>query len=232
MKEAFLHYIFEQNLLENKEFHVISPGIKNTDAGPDFFNARIKIENTIWAGNVEIHVRASDWKKHKHHKDPAYDNIILHLVWENDAKIYNSKGKEIPSFIMNFPSFLYHKYEELINSKHWLHCHNEWDKINLLDKTFFLEALAIERLSRKSLYYFNLIKNNQNNWEEAFYQALGRGLGGKLNAIPFELLTQSIPLNTLLKQKENLFQIEALLFGQAGMFLIKQVGTCTDYLLR
>jgi len=217
MKEAFLHYIFEQGLLENNEFQIISSGTKNTDAGPDFFNAKIKIGDTIWAGNVEIHIKASDWEKHQHHKDPAYDNIILHLVWENDTKIYNTKGKEIPSFVMKFSPLLYQKYEALIKSKHWLPCHNEWAKISSLNKTFLLDALAIERLSKKSSYYLQLIQNNDNDWDEAFYQAIGRGLGGKVNAIPFEFLTQSISLKTLLKHKNNILQIEALLFGQAGM---------------
>ena len=217
MKEEFLHYIFEQQLLENKEFTILSSGIKNTDAGPDFFNAKIKIDNTIWAGNVEIHINASDWKKHNHHKDAAYDNIILHLVLNDDAKVYNSKGNEIPSFVMHFPIQLYQKYEELIQSKQWLPCHKEWKNINSFDKTFLFDALAIARLERKSQYYFELIQNKQNNWEEAFYQALARGIGGKLNTIPFELLAQSLPLNILLKHSNNILQIEALLFGQAGM---------------
>ena len=217
MKEEFLHYIFEYQFLENKDFQIISSGIKNTDAGPDFFNAKIKIDDTIWAGNVEIHINASDWKKHNHHKDAAYDNIILHLVLNDDAKVFNSKGNEISNYIMKFPSSLYQKYEELIQSKQWLPCHKEWQKLNSFDKTFLLDTLAVERLERKSLYYLALIQTNKNDWEEAFYQALARGFGGKLNAIPFELLTQSLPLKVLLKHRENILQIEALLFGQAGM---------------
>jgi len=217
MQETFLHYLFEHQLITNTEFEIISPGTKNTNAGPDFFNAKIKIGSTIWAGNIEIHIHSSDWHKHKHNNDKAYDSIILHLVLIHDQDIYTTKGVLIPTFEIKFNSKLYDKYTQLLQNKTWIHCEKEIKKIDSLTKLSYIESLAIERLKRKNKYFKDLLTYNTNNWEETFYQALAKGFGGKLNAIPFELLTKSIPLNILQKHQNNIIQIEALLFGQSGL---------------
>lgn len=216
MQEAFLHYLFEYQLLTNSEFEIISPGQKNKNAGPDFFNAKIKIGDTIWAGNVEIHILSSDWKRHKHDNNKAYDNIILHLVLHNDCDIYSTKGEFIPSFEMKFNQQLLQSYKELLKNKAWIHCENKIKKVDTLTKNSLIDTLAIERLQRKSLFFEELLQFNNNDWEESFFQAITKSFGGNINSIPFELLAKSIPLKILYKHKNNLFQIESLLYGQAG----------------
>lgn len=216
MQENFLHYLFEQKLIKNTEFEIISSGQKNLDAGPDFFNAKIKIDDTIWAGNVEIHINASDWIKHKHNKDKAYDNIILHLVFNNDVELFSTHGTLIPTFKILFDQQLLENYEALLSSKTWVHCQEKLFKVDLFTKINYTESLAIERLERKSLYFEQLLAFNQNDWENAFFQAIAKGFGSRLNQVAFELLAKSLPLKILLKHKTSLRQIEALLFGQAG----------------
>ncbi len=228
MQEEFLHYLFEHRLLKNTEFDIISSGKKNLDAGPDFFNAKIKIDNTIWAGNVEIHIHSSDWEKHHHNKDKAYDNIILHLVAKHDKKILSTSGQEIPTFTMKYDKKIYQSYQNLLSRKSWIHCDDQIKIVDSITKISYLESLSIERLQRKSSYFENLLEFNNYNWEEAFYQALAIGFGGKVNAIPFELLSKNTPLSILLKHRDNLLQIEAFLFGQAG-FLDQNISNDKYY---
>jgi len=217
MQEEFLQYLFEYGLIENTEFEIISSGIKNTDAGPDFFNSKIKIDDTIWAGNVEIHIKSSDWKRHNHHKDKAYDNIILHLVLIHDTEILTTKGVIIPTFEIKYKQEIFDTYESLIYNKLWVHCENDLSKIDSFTKSSYIDSLAIDRLMRKSLFFNQLLEYNNNNWEESFYQALAKGFGGKINQIPFELLAKSVSLKHLAKAKGNILEIEAILFGQAGL---------------
>jgi len=216
MKEEFLHYIFESQKLSNSEFEIISSGQQNLDAGPDFFNAKIKIDNMVWVGNVEIHLRSSDWYKHSHHKDKAYDNIILHLVAIDDKVIYSTEGKLIPTYEMKYDKRIYESYEKLLSNNSWIHCDNEIKEIDQITKLSYIESLAIERLQRKSNRFEELLEFNNNHWEETFYQAISEGFGSKVNSIPFELLSKNTPLTILQKHRDNLFQIEAILFGQAG----------------
>ena len=171
MKEEFLHYLFEQQLIDNTEFEIISPGIKNTDAGPDFFNAKIKIKETIWAGNVEIHIQSSDWKRHGHQNDKSYDNIILHLVLKHDYDIYTTNGQPIPTYEIKFNQEIYNTYNTLVQNKLWVHCENDLHKIDYFTKISYQQSLAIERLERKSKYFEDLLEYNNNNWEETFFQA-------------------------------------------------------------
>lgn len=216
MQEVFLHYLFEHQLIQNKEFEIISPGQKNLDAGPDFFNAKIRIANVIWAGNVEIHIKSSDWKRHGHDKDKSYDNIILHLVYQHDQEIYATEGYHIPTFEIKFDSKIYESYKTLLNTESWIHCEDKIQQVDSITKISYIESLSINRLERKSKFFEELLSFNNNNWESSFYQAIAKGFGGKINAVPFELLAKSIPLTILTKHQNNVFQIEALLFGQAG----------------
>ena len=217
MQEEFLHYLFEYQLIENTEFEIISPGLKNNDSGPDFFNSKIRIGETVWAGNVEIHINASDWHKHGHQKDKAYDNIILHLVLKNDKDIFSTKGELIPAFEIKYNSEIYKNYNSLISNSLWVHCEKELPNIDTLTKISFLDKLAIDRLQRKTEFFDQLLEYNNNNWEETFFQALAKGFGGKVNNIPFELLSKSVSLNTILKNRGNILSIEAILYGQSGL---------------
>lgn len=199
-------------------FKVIKPGNLNVDSGPDFFDARIQIGETIWAGNVEIHTKTSDWVKHGHHNDRAYDNIILHLVYEDDVS-EESNNHMIFEVKDKFPKEYLMKYEYLMENKSWVPCSKLIEK-SIQNEMFFdswLERLLIEKMEYKSEYINQQLIANENSFEETFYQLLARNFGFSVNAIPFEMLAKSLLLKILAKQKDNLLQLEALLFGQAGM---------------
>ncbi|MEA2105889.1 MAG: DUF2851 family protein [Bacteroidota bacterium] len=231
MKEEFLHYLWKYTLFNtsnlrtqtNEKVEVINPGLHNMDAGPDFFNAKIKIGDTTWAGNVEIHLKSSDWYHHQHHTDKAYDNVILQVVHQHDKDVYLSNNSLVPTMEIQFDEILLKNYEKLIDSESWIACEKDLHTVDdfLIQK--WIEALMIERLKDKALRLKQELKQTQNNWEETFYRHLARNFGFKLNAEPFELLARSLPLKILAKHKNNLMQIEALLFGQAG-FLNEETG--------
>lgn len=224
MTEEFLYFIW-QNQLYNKEnfrtsdgeaIDVLSVGTRNSDSGPDFFNAKIKIGDTIWAGNVEIHVKSSDWYKHLHEKDKAYDSLILHIVNDIDKEVYNSKGNKIETAKIVFDKKYLENFNDLLNNQLWINCENQ---IKLIDKIYinsWLNNLLVERLESKSEAIKQILEKNQNDWEETLYQLIARNFGQNTNSLPFELLSKSLPQKILAKHKNNLLQIEALLYGQAG----------------
>lgn len=227
MKEDFLHYIWKLKYFKtydlksasDEPIQIIKSGEHNLDAGPDFFNARIKIGNTLWAGNVEIHVKASDWVKHLHTGNKAYDTIILHVVYENDMDIKRSDGTSIP--VLELKSYMqtdiWNRYVQLQQSAQWIPCQKRISEVDIFTVNHWLDRLLIERLESKTKGIADVLKLNKNNWEETFYQFLARNFGFKVNAVPFELLAKSLPLSYLGKHKNSLMQLEALLFGQAGL---------------
>ncbi|MBK5286819.1 MAG: DUF2851 family protein [Bacteroidia bacterium] len=227
MSEDFIHFIWKQSLFDKnnlettqgEKISVLHPGLYNIDAGPDFFNAKIKIGKTIWAGNVEIHLRSSDWEKHFHHKDKEYDNIILHVVIEDDAEIKRKDKTPIPTLALKNRIEKNHinNYEKLINSRNKIPCENQISSVGKFVVEHWLERMLVERLERKSTDIFRILKQNKNNWEDTFYHLLAKNFGFKLNAQPFEELARATPLGVLAKHKNNLPQVEALLFGQAGI---------------
>ncbi|MBA3971672.1 MAG: DUF2851 family protein [Bacteroidetes bacterium] len=227
MTEEFLHHIWKFRLFDQLELKttkgeaikIEKPGDHNFDAGPDFFNGKIKVGETLWAGNVEVHINASDWKKHFHQHDKAYDNIILHVVNNADTVLYRSTGEEIPTIEIKdrIHSKLYQNYLDFKSSSDWIPCEKQISSVPSIILNSTLDKLLLERLERKSEYILNSLSLNNNNWEETFYQLLARNFGFKTNAEPFELLAKSIPSLVLAKHKNSRIQIEALLFGQAGM---------------
>jgi hypothetical protein len=227
MKEDFLHYIWKHKLFskddlqttEGETIDILNTGTHNTDAGPDFFNAKIKIGKTLWAGNVEIHLRSSDWEKHSHHNDKAYDNTILHVVYDHDLKLTGKNNLQIPTLTLKekINDKFISRYESLLSSRHRIPCEEEISKVNSFTVVTWLERLMIERLERKSSDILERLKQNKNNWEETFYHLLAKNFGFKLNAQPFEELARSLPLSALAKHKNNLLQTEAMLFGAAGL---------------
>jgi len=231
MREEFLHYIWKYKLFKNQnlktqnqeKLEIINQGIHNFDAGPDFLNARIKIDKTIWAGNVEIHINSSDWYKHNHQEDKAYDNVILQVVSNYDKDVFRTDGQLIPTLVIEFEKKLLNNYEYLIKNEYWISCQNEITQVDSFTIYNWIEKLAVERLEEKSERILNLLEQTNNSWENAFYVQLASNFGFKLNSMPFELLAKSLPLTYIAKHKDNLFQIEALLFGQAG-FLEDQSG--------
>lgn len=230
MKEEFLHYIWKYKLFKNnleshehEKIEVINQGTHNFDSGPDFFNAKIKIDETIWVGNVEIHINSSDWYIHNHHKNRAYDNVVLQVVFNHDKDVYRTNGQLIPTIEIKFDPELLANYETLIKNEFWIPCQNEVGKVDPFTMQNWLEKLAIERLETKSERVKKMLDQTNQNWETVFYFQLARNFGFKLNSDPFEQLAKSLPLTILAKHKDDLFQLEALLFGQAG-FLCDESG--------
>jgi len=225
MIEDILHFAWkhiniipQQLLLDDKEkLEVISPGEHNFDSGPDFFNAKVRIGDTIWAGNVEIHINSSDWNRHGHQTDAAYDSVILHVVANNDTTVLNSKGAAVKTATIDYPNSLEWQLQRLVANEYWIPCAQHINSYGELPLRMWLAALSAERLEQKTEQVHRWVNELKGSWEEAFYISMARSFGLKINALPFELLAKSIPLKTLAKIRNNLPSIEALLFGQAGM---------------
>jgi hypothetical protein len=225
MKEEFLHYLwkyglYDKDLLldsEGNKIVVINPGTYNRDSGPDFFNARILIGGTLWAGNVEIHNLASTFNVHGHQYDAAYNNVILHVVAVNDCRIYNEKGQEICTTVLKFDPGIYSRYEALISNPCRIACQDEISKTESVRVYQWLSSLSIERLEKKTTSIEDILRQTGNDWEETLYIIISRYFGFRVNREPFEMLAKTLPVKVIRKHSDNLFQIEALLFGAAGM---------------
>lgn len=226
MKEDFLHYIWKYKLFNtaNLTTHngiaitVLNFGLHNTDAGSDFFNGKVKIGATTWAGNIELHINSSDWIKHKHQDDKAYDNVVLHVVYNNDKDILDKEGNVIPTLeLKNLIDLqIIKKYEQLVLlPDSGIPCGKQIKTVDEFTINSWLNRLAIERLERKSAEIEGMLKLNKNNWEETFYQYMFKYFGLKVNALPFELLAQNSPLK-IIEKHHTISSIEALLYGQAG----------------
>ncbi len=225
--EDLLHYIWKFRLFNNSNLctadgsllRVISPGLHHHHAGPDFQNAKLQIGETVWAGNVEIHIRASDWMRHNHNQNPAYNNVILHVVYKNDLEILNQVGQAIPVLVLEerISDELLQRYQNLMYANPVAFpCEKIILRVDELTKQNWLDRMLIQRLEEKSAQVLQKISALKGDWEEAFYQTLAANFGFKVNALPFELLAKSLPLQILSKHTSNLIQTEALLFGQAG----------------
>lgn len=227
MNEEFLWYIWKFRLFDNdslqttqgEKIQILKVGEHNINSGPDFFNARIKVGNTEWAGNVEVHTHASDWHKHKHSKDIAYDNVILHTVYEADGKILRANGSEIPTLELKtrIPRSIYERYLNFKSNSYRIPCEKQITTVHKFIINNWLVRLTIERLERKAESIKEVLNRNKNNWEESFYQLLARSFGQKINSDPFEMLAKYLPISVLAKHKNSLLQLEALLFGVAGL---------------
>lgn len=228
MNEDFIYYIWKNKLYDfenlyisgtNEKVTVLNAGTKNDDSGPDFFNARVKIGDTLWAGNVEIHVKSSDWQLHKHDKDAAYDNIILHVVHIDDEPVYRKNGDRIPTLELKgkVDNRLLERYHSFISSDAWIACEKQLASIDRFTAFSWLETLCVERLEQKAVSILEKLKNNKQDFSEIFYRQLGRNFGFNTNSDAFELLTKSLPFPVVGKHIDRIDQIEALLFGQSGM---------------
>ncbi|MBN2214700.1 MAG: DUF2851 family protein [Bacteroidales bacterium] len=224
MTEEFLQYIWKHALYDpsslladnKEEVEVLRPGEQNFNAGPDFLNARLRIGNTTWAGNVEIHISSSDWFKHNHHYNKAYNNVILQAVYQNDRTVKLQNGGHVPTIELKFDNRLYGNYRDLVDSNSRIPCQ---DRLKLIDPFIIgdiINRMTIERLEEKSDDIARTLKNTGNDWAETFYIHLAKNFGFKINAVPFEMLARSLPFRYIARHKDNLLQIEALLFGQAG----------------
>jgi hypothetical protein len=226
MKESFLHFIWELQYFHKKnlttcqgdEIHIIHPGISNTDSGPDFSNAKIRIGNIEWFGNIEIHIKSSEWYQHSHHHDPEYYNIILHVVWKNDKNILHKDGTPIPTIELKdrIDEGLILKYKSMVNSPEVIPCSKALPDTPDIHKTSMLDKVLIRRIESKAAEVNQLLIRNKHNWEETAYQVLAKNFGFKINCDPFLMMSQGLPLKILSRHCDNLRDVEALLFGQAG----------------
>jgi hypothetical protein len=212
----FRHFNFnELTTVENEPLQILHPGTLNTNQGPDFLDAKIKIGTTIWAGSIELHLRSSDWKNHKHSGDKNYNNVILHVVWQDDISLQLPfPTLELQSKI---PKLLLARYDELMNTNSFIACQNTVHTVDHFIWNSWKDRLLAERLQDKAQRIFEYIKINNNHWEETFWWLLARNFGIKVNSDAFEKIAQSISINILAKHKNQIHQTEALLFGQAGL---------------
>jgi len=225
MKEEFLHFIWKNRLfgqdspetITGRKLVVIDPGTYNRDAGPDFFNSRIKVGKTEWAGNVEIHVNASDWNRHRHNLDHSYDNVILHVVVNNDIEIKTASGLVPETYILTWESVVEDRYNDFLNDPNVIACSDYLYKIPRFTLRHWISRMAIERLEDKIDKLEEALKATNNDWDETFYRLLARYFGLKVNADPFFLLACQLPLKIIRKHADNRMQVESLMYGQAGM---------------
>lgn len=223
MTEKLLQYIWQFQYFNSKELVTIEgdilqinyPGFLNTNQGPDFLEAKIKVGNTNWAGNIELHLKSSDWKTHKHSNDKNYNNIILHVVWEDDADL------ELPFPAMELQNrvskFLLNRYDELMNATAFIPCEKSIHQVDELTWKSWKDRLLAERLQHKATIIFEHLAVNNNHWEETFWWLLANNFGIKVNSTAFEKIAKSLPVSVLAKHKNQIHQLEALLFGQAGL---------------
>lgn len=211
--------------VDGQQVTVIDPGRLNTDAGPDFFNAKIKIGKRLWAGDVEIHVRASDWHRHRHDNDKAYDSVILHVVGHDDTMVHRSNGETIPQLLMPCNTDLNGEFHRLIDlSRNSLPCAARLSKIGSLHVSGWIDSLAFERLYDKADRIMELLDHSAGDWEEATYITVARALGFGLNNEPLERLAKSLPLKYLRRHCDSLMTIEALLMGQSALLTAEAVN--------
>ncbi|MEQ8423699.1 MAG: DUF2851 family protein [Cyclobacteriaceae bacterium] len=226
MQESFLHYIWQFQYFDKKELRVSSgeklevfrPGVHNLNSGPDFSESKIKIANIDWAGSVEIHTKASSWHDHHHDTDPAYEKVVLHVVWINDKEVLRSDGTLIPTLVLEnrVDQSLISRYRKLVENPSSIPCEKLFPGVNGLVKHSMLDKALMQRLEAKASQIEQLLTSTNGDWEEVTYQLLARNFGFKINFDSFFQLANSVPRRTLLKHGDNLTQIEALLYGQAG----------------
>ena len=220
MREEFLYYLWENRLTdkalqttEGEAVDIVATGYRNTNSGPDFLEARIQIGDNLWAGHVEIHVKSSDWNRHGHQADKAYQNVILHVVYENDTKVNDIPTLELKG---HFDETLFAHYQRFMSSKSWIPCEKNIAKTPVFTRLSWLDRMAVERLESKSDVVTKILEANQFDWEDALYKLLMRYFGLKVNNEAFETLSNILPFKTLLKHADNHAQVEAMLMGCAG----------------
>ena len=238
MKETFLQFVWMHNLYEKRNWffgddvsiEIINGGTLNHDSGPDFTNACIKIGGVKWVGNVEIHINSSDWEKHQHHKDKAYNNVILHVVLNNDGAVTRENGELLPTIEIAIEKTVLQLNERLVEEFDWPACKLFMSDVPDIYWSVWLNRLMIERLQSKTEQVEQLLKELKTDWEQCFFIYFLKYFGLNVNQLPFELLGRKTPVNAIYRQKGNLFQIEAILFGQSGLLNDALLGD--DYFLQ
>ena len=223
--EQLLHYVWKHKIFSLKELktttgqqvEVIDTGLANTDAGPVFFNAKLKLDGVLWIGNIEIHERSSDWFKHGHHADAGYNSVILHIASEIDTEISRSNGERIPQIQLICPEAVRTNYKELLETDSYPPCYRIIPSLPPFTAHSWMTALQMERFEQKATLLNERLKRCQGNWEDAFFITLARNFGFGLNGDAFETWAHRLPFRAVDKHRNDLFQIEAIFFGQAGI---------------
>ena len=223
--EELLHYTWRHKLLpigelqttDGKEVEVIDPGLHNRNAGPDFFNAKVRIDGTMWVGNVEIHLKSADWYTHGHDRDPKYNNVVLHVVCEADCDVRTEDGHYLPQLVVPIAGNLKHNYEELLRTDHYPPCYKIVPSLSKLTIHSWMAALQTERLEQKTQAIAEWARRCNGSWEAAYFACLARNFGFGINGDAFEQWAMNIPLQAVGKHRDDLFQVEAIFMGQAGL---------------
>ena len=229
--EQLLHYVWKHKLFplvelkttDGKPVEVIDPGLHNHNSGPDFFNAKVKINHTLWVGNVEIHDKSSDWFLHGHDKDQAYDNVVLHVTGKPDVEVMNTAGQYIPQMVLEVPSTIRENYEELLRTDQYPPCYQIIPDLTTLNIHAWMAALQTERLEQKTEAIIRRVKRMNGSWENAYFLTLARNYGFGINGDTFEEWATHIPFSAIAHHRDKLFQIEAVFMGQAGLLDINAI---------
>ena len=246
MSEAFLYFLWQYQYFtklnltttDGDSIQVLHPGFRNHDSGPDFFNARLLINDVEWGGTVEMHTKTSDWLAHRHQHDRAYDNVILHVVWQDDRdatgrRVDRPDGTPLPTLELNAltDATLIDRYALLSDSPDAIPCAGQFRSVQPLRLTSMLDRAMLQRLERKAAGVRAVFETTGGDWEETAYRLLAVNMGFKINADPMAQLSRAVPLKAILKHRDVLLQAEAMLFGTAGLLDVdeSQPGTADDY---
>ncbi len=237
MNEDFLAFVWQHQYFDHSTLQTLSgdkitvlrPGFRNTNAGPDFFEARIEIGGILWIGNVELHIRTSGWNHHGHSLDKNYDSVILHVVWENDLPMENHPNTRIPVLELRHrvDPGMTNRYLAILEAIQDIPCGHQFSEVPPLVKSSMTDRVLVERLQNKSVVILEMLARNNSDWDETAWQLLARYFGAKVNADAFQNLAEQIPLKILLKHRNDLLQLEALLLGTAGLI---PSGTSSGYI--
>lgn len=240
MQEDFLYYLWKLQYFDKKSLTtcsgepltVLQQGTRNDHAGPDFLNGKIIINDVTWHGHVEMHINASDWYAHQHQKDKAYENVILHVVWNHDKDIQQPDGTMIPTLALKdiVKPHLHRQYQELLQNQDTILCAKQLPQVPDFVKTSMLDKALFQRLTNKHNLVYRLLEDNKGDWEETAYQLLANNFGFKVNSASLLALAKDLPLKVLAKQADQLSSIEALLLGQAGLLRQEEQNETNEYL--
>jgi len=229
MKEDFLHYVWKFQKFSKQALAtvkgdtliIVETGNSNENSGPDFINSKVSIDSQLWAGTVEIHLKSSDWYAHHHEQDPNYDTVILHVVWVHDAEIFRRDNSTIPTLVLKtiVDSTVLINYQNLFSKKQkWINCENDFSEVEPFIIENWLDRLYLERLQEKSVLIEEELNSSSNHWEGLLFKLLCKNFGLKVNGESFYSISQSVDYTIIKKCYRNYFELEALLFGQAGFF--------------
>lgn len=235
--EQLLHYVWKHKIFplgmlrttSGQPVEVIDPGLPNRNAGPDFFNAKLKIDGTLWVGNVEVHMQASDWLRHGHNRDKAYDTVILHIVGDTDCEVYRTNGELVPQVLLSCPEPVRQRYDELRQAEIYPPCYSILGSLPKLTVHSWLSALQVERFGQKARSISRRLEQCNNHWEDVFFITLARNFGFGLNGDAFESWAGHLPFRAVEKHRDNLFQVEAFFLGQAGLLEEEIAGADAYY---